>query len=58
MKELLKKENLEHIFNMREKAIDLRMKTQVELMNKMVAEKTVSPRTYENKKIELERLAT
>lgn len=39
---------------MRKRAIEIRAKTQNEIIDKMVADKTVSPRTYQIKKIELQ----
>lgn len=39
---------------MRKRAIEIRAKTQNEIIDKMAADKTVSPRTYQIKKIELQ----
>ena len=39
---------------MRKRAIEIRANTQNEIIDKMVADKTVSPRTYQIKKIELQ----
>lgn len=40
---------------MRENALEMRLKMQTEIINKMFAENMVSPRTYHYKKNELEK---
>ena len=43
------------MLNIREKVIDVRVKYEEDVMNKMVAKNQVSPRTYNSKKEELEK---
>ena len=57
-RELLKHENMEKLIKMREQALDVRHQTQVEYMNKMLESKKFSPRTFNNKKFELEKWVT
>lgn len=54
-KELLKKDNMRKMISMREKALEVRHTAQVEYMNKMFENKRFSPRTFQNKKLELEK---
>lgn len=57
-RELLKQENMEKLIGMREQALDVRHKTHTETLNKMLESKHFSPRTFNAKKIELERWVT
>ncbi|KAL4505248.1 hypothetical protein ABPG72_016315 [Tetrahymena utriculariae] len=57
LKELQKNEFIEEIIRLREQIINIRHKTEVEYMNKMLKEKAVSPRTYTTNKLELDNWA-
>lgn len=57
-KEFMHQENLNKIIQMREEALEIRHKAQIESMNKMLETRRVSPRTFQNKKIELEKWVT
>ena len=52
---MLQQDNLEEIMRMREKAIDMRIRTETSMMEKLVREKSVSPQTYKNRQLELEK---
>lgn len=57
-RELLKQENLNEMIKMREQALEFRHNSQVEYMNKMLENKRVSPRTFQRRKLELEKWVT
>jgi hypothetical protein len=57
-KEVLKNKNLPNLLKIREEVLEFRHKTQVELMNQMMAKQKFSPRTFQNKRDELERWVT
>ncbi|EWS73617.1 IQ calmodulin-binding motif protein (macronuclear) [Tetrahymena thermophila SB210] len=57
LKELQKNEFIEEIIRLREQIINMRHKTEVEYMNKMLKENAVSPRTYTTNKLELDNWA-
>lgn len=54
-KELLQQENMKNLIKMREQALEIRHKTHLDHMTKMLETRRVSPRTFQNKKIELEK---
>ena len=54
-KELLKPENMRELIRMREQALDHRAKTESENLKRDFENKRFSPRTFQNKKIELEK---
>lgn len=56
--ELAHHENMRKLIDMREQALDARHKTQMEHMKKMLDNKRFSPRTFQHKKIELEKWVT
>ena len=43
-------QSLREIFEKREKALEIRMNTQVEIINKMLQDNHVSPRSYQHKR--------
>ncbi|KRX07982.1 Protein kinase-like domain [Pseudocohnilembus persalinus] len=53
IKEMLEKEDVETIIEIRQQAIEHKMNDRIEILDNLLREKTVSPRTYENKKEEL-----
>lgn len=57
-KELLQHENMNKLIQMREKALEARHQTQVENLQQMLDNKRYSPRTFQHKKIELEKWIT
>jgi hypothetical protein len=57
-KELVHGDNLQNLIQMREHALDLRHKAQVEMMNQMYANERVSPKTFQSKIFELEKWVT
>jgi len=54
-KELMDKESMEKIIQMREKALEIRHKTQMETINQMFTTNKYSPKTFQNKKVDLEK---
>lgn len=56
--ELLKHENITKMIKMREQALEIRHKSQVDHMQKMLENKRVSPRTFQHKQLELEKWVT
>jgi len=54
-KELLDHDSMHKIIQMREQALEVRHTTQMDSINKMFATNKYSPRTFQNKKIELEK---
>ena len=54
-KEFMQQENMRKIIDMREQALEMRHKTQMDSMKKMLETRKFSPKTFDNKKIELEK---
>ncbi|KAL4475423.1 hypothetical protein ABPG72_022058 [Tetrahymena utriculariae] len=54
LKQIMSEDNIDEILKLREQALEMRHKSQMHAMNQMLSENHVSPRTYDNKKIELE----
>jgi galactose-1-phosphate uridylyltransferase len=54
-RELLNKENMDNLIKMREQILEIRLKTEMDLMNKMLENKRVSPRTFKTKSLEFEK---
>ena len=54
-KELLSQDSMQQIIQMREQALEVRHKAHFETINKMFENRKFSPRTFQNKKIELEK---
>lgn len=57
-RELLNHENMEKLIKMREQALNVRHKTQIDYMTKMLETKRFSPKTFNAKKFELEKWVT
>jgi len=57
-KELMQHENMRNLILMREQALEIRHKTHLEHMKKMLENRRFSPRTFQNKQIELEKWIT
>lgn len=57
-KELLQKENMIQMIKAREQALEIRHKSHVDYINKMLDNKRFSPRTFDHKKLELEKWVT
>ncbi len=54
-KDFLDQDSMHKIIQLREQSLEVRHKTQMESINKMFNNKKYSPRTFQNKKIELEK---
>lgn len=57
-KELMEQENMKNLIKMREQALEIRHKTQLDEMKKALENRRVSPRTFQHKQIELEKWIT
>jgi len=54
-KELMSQDSMQQLIQMREQALEVRHKAHIETINKMFENRKFSPRTFQNKKIELEK---
>ena len=57
-KEILQQKNMENLIKMREDALEARHKTQAESLQIMLDNQRFSPKTFHNKKVELEKWIT
>ena len=57
-KELMQQENMKNLIKMREQALEIRHKTHLDHMKKMLENRRFSPRTFQSKQIELEKWIT
>lgn len=58
LKELLKQDNMEKVIKMREQVLDYRHKSQIDKLNRELQNNRVSPRTFQNKRSEIEKWIT